>query len=194
MMNNDKNKIAEQFLPRHTEYIRKTADVTGRSYRELEAEWKKAEREFDFDRMSNPVKYGNLKRTDGSVAQEISRRFEEQVLNPVETAQDELEETSNEIAEDEFGDSIENEFDMDATEDDMSGEKFVDVDDIFDEGDEFGVDDEFIDDESLEIGDELATEEEPESEGVPNSSLEQQQKLERPDEESATRPENVNQE
>jgi len=193
-MNNDKNKIAEQFLPRHTEYIRKTADVTGRSYRELEAEWKKAEREFDFDRMSNPVKYGNLKRTDGSVAQEISRRFEEQVLNPVETAQDELEETSNEIAEDEFGDSIENEFDMDATEDDMSGEKFVDVDDIFDEGDEFGVDDEFIDDESLEIGDELATEEEPESEGVPNSSLEQQQKLERPDEESATRPENVNQE
>lgn len=63
----------------HSHYIKSMADKSGKTYRELDTLWKKAQREFEFDQMMNPSKYQSLKKVDGSVAEEIGRRFEKLV-------------------------------------------------------------------------------------------------------------------
>ena len=184
-MNNNNQQIEQQFLPRHTEYIRVMSDRTGRSYRELEAEWKKATREFEFERMRDPLKYINLKRTDGTVAQEISRRFEETVIMPEQTEVDEAEELENNATEEDMADNIEENI-LDETE--------IDVDDEFNEVIE--IDDEPVDEEvdstEVEISNEGVITSEDESEAIPNKSLEQQRQMERPSEETATTSGEVN--
>lgn len=63
----------------HSHYIKTMADNSGKTYRELETLWKKSMREFEFDQMMNPNKYQSLKKLDGSIAEEIGRRFEKLV-------------------------------------------------------------------------------------------------------------------
>ena len=200
MINNDKKHMEQQFLPRHTEYIRKTAEATGRSYRDLEAEWKKAEREFDFERMRDPLKYSNLKQTSGSIAQEISRRFEELVLKPEEVIMDEVNDIQDDIVEDEFGDAIEDSMEIDDSIDgdmdfggmdgDFDGGEFSEYDEFTEEDDN----DTMVDDSEFSEYDEFTEEDETdgETDAEPNSSLAQQQKMERPTEESATTADEVN--
>lgn len=189
-MNNENKEINTQFLPRHTSYIRNMADRTGKTYRELEAEWKKAEREFEFDRMKDPLKYQNLKKTNGSVAQEISRRFEENVIIPETTEEAETEEVLTDMEEDIFGDEIEE--NLEDTEDDI--ESFIEddfnADEKTEEQDES--EDEIlneVDDLVVDESDEFS-EEESDEPPIPNKSLEQQKSLERDD--SANSPEDVN--
>lgn len=191
-MNNNNKSQDSQFLPRHTEYIRRMSEQTGRSYRDLEAEWKKATREFDFERMRDPLKYANLKKMDGTVAQEISRRFEEVVLRPVQAAEEEVEEQVDDIAQEEFGDQIEEDLIDDTMTEEMPEEDFADIDELIEEPvSEEGTEEESlnIEEEPLNVEEEL---EEENTEGVPNKSLEKQRQLERPTEETATTPEEVN--
>jgi hypothetical protein len=86
----------------HTSYIKNIADKTGKTYRELESLWDSFEREVEFDRMQSPYKYTNLKRVDGTLAEEVKRRFEAKLLNPEsEVTEDmELEQDNEEFQED----------------------------------------------------------------------------------------------
>lgn len=187
-MNNEKKQLDEQFLPRHTEYIRNMSQKTGRTYRELESEWKKSERQFDFDRMRDPLKYQNLKRTDGTVAQEISRRFEKMVVMPEQTAEEQIEETETEMVEDGLALDIEENL-VDETEIDADAE----FNDLVDADEETATLEDQLDEKSemtdIEAEEETLDEDGP-SEGVPNKSLEQQRKMER--EEPPTTPGEVN--
>ena len=108
----------------HTSYIKKLADQTGKTYRELETLWKKFEREVENERMFNPNKFSHLKSKDGSIAQEVARRFEEFLVNPlgVETEK-KMDEVAN-IEEDILSDEIEKELndDLDEQIEDIEGE------------------------------------------------------------------------
>jgi len=182
-MNTDKKQIEEQFLPRHTHYIRSVSERTGRSYRELEAEWKKAERQFDFDRMRDPLKYANLKRTDGTVAQEISRRFEESVVMPEQEAEEQIEDIETDIAQDDMAEDMEENLEIEPEVD-------IDIDDLIEADIEEPTPDadEEVVDEDISIEEDMGEGEE----GIPNKSLERQRKLERPSDETATTPGEVN--
>lgn len=187
-MNNDKKQIDEQFLPRHSQYIRNMSEKTGRTYRELEAEWKKAERQFDFDRMRDPLKYQNLKRNNGTVAQEISRRFEEMVIMPTqpEEVEEQIDNIEADMVEDEFATDIEENFTDDIegiTDEDILGD--IEIDNI--DGEQ--IEDDFSIEEESEEGLDEEIEDTP-SEGIPNKSLEQQREIER--EEPATTAGEVN--
>lgn len=209
-MNNEQNIQQQQFLPRHTEYIRTMSDRTGRSYRELEAEWKKAEREFDFERMRDPLKYANMRRTNGSMAQEISRRFEENVVNPELEADDQIEDVGTDMAEEQFGDAIETGIEGEGGDSDYADFSEEGFDDGgFDDGgfDDFSEDeeepasedslntllDDIVGEDSIDLDlDEEETLNEEPTEGVPNKSLDQQRSMERPSEESTNSPDDVN--
>lgn len=108
----------------HTSYIKRLADKTGKTYRELETLWKKMEREVDNERMFDPNKFSHLRSRDGSIAQEIARRFEEQVINPIGAKSEEVQE--NVVAEEneKFAQDIETsmEQDLDAEANEVESE------------------------------------------------------------------------
>jgi hypothetical protein len=195
-MNNDTEQSNEQFMPRHTAYIRDMSTKTGRSYRELEAEWRKAEREFEFSRMRDPLKYANLKNTNGSVAQEISRIFEDNVVRPEEVEEAETEEIIDTETENEFGDDILDEMTDDTEailEEPIEGDIDVDVD-VDVEADTDDIDSDVSDDDidAFLDGDDDTKEQEPENEGVPNKSMAQQRQNERVGTTTAEAPNEVN--
>lgn len=97
----------------HTSYIKRMSDQTGKTYRDLEALWKKFEREVENARMFDPNKFSHMRSTDGTIAQEIARRFEEFLVNPLGVeAEDQNEEVD--AAKDELvADDIENEMEED---------------------------------------------------------------------------------
>lgn len=66
----------------HSKYIRDLADKTGISMRALEAEWKVAERQLDFDILMEPNKWSRLKTLDGTKAEEIARRVDQNTAAP----------------------------------------------------------------------------------------------------------------
>ena len=186
-MNNENKDMDTQFLPRHTAYIRNMADRTGKTYRELEAEWKKAEREFEFERMKDPLKYQNLKRTNGSVAQEISRRFEENVIVPEVAEEQAVDEILTDTEEDIFGQEIEDNLEEDEADLDIDAL----IEDDFDA--ETKTDEqEASEDMILDEVDDLVIDEELEEPPILNKSLEQQVNLERG--KSTESPEDVNKE
>lgn len=94
----------------HTSYIKRLADKTGKTYRDLESLWKKFEREVEHERMYDPNKFSHLKSKDGSIAQEIAKRFEDHLTFPEQTeAEDQIEEITDaeeEVMADEIGDEI----------------------------------------------------------------------------------------
>lgn len=100
----------------HTSYIKRLADKTGKTYRELETLWKKMEREVDNERMFDPNKFSHLRSRDGSIAQEIARRFEKQVIDPMDAQSDKIEDAVAAEENEEFAQDIENsmEADLDA--------------------------------------------------------------------------------
>lgn len=171
-MNNDTQQSNNRFIPRHTSYIRDMSDKTGRSYRELEAEWLKAEREFEFSRMRDPLKYANLRNTNGTVAQEISRIFEDNVMRPEEIEQVEIEEIIDDETENEFGDDI-----LDNITDDTNAALETAIEDEIDVDIDVTVD---------------SDEEGSENEAVPNNSILQQRRNERPGTDNAETVDAVN--
>ena len=84
----------------HSHFIRDMKQETGKSMRELEWEWKKAERQVDIDRMTDPDKYTHLKKTDGTLAQEVARRFKDNVTGgeTEEKVDEETDQLSTEMA------------------------------------------------------------------------------------------------
>ena len=84
----------------HSHFIRDMKQETGKSMRELEWEWKKAERQVDIDRMTDPDKYTHLKKTDGTLAQEVARRFKDNVTGgkTEENVDEETDQLSTEMA------------------------------------------------------------------------------------------------
>lgn len=91
----------------HTSYIKRLADKTGKTYRELETLWKKMEREVENERMFDPNKFSHLRSRDGSIAQEIARRFEKQVIDPMDAKSEEAEENLAAEENEEFAQDIE---------------------------------------------------------------------------------------
>lgn len=140
----------------HTSYIKRLADKTGKTYRDLESLWKKFEREVENDRMFNPNKFSHMRTIDGTMAQEIARRFEQFLADPlgveseqqekaVDTVEDEL--LANEIEtkmEDDISSELEeltdddeitvetNDVDVDETEVEAEAEPEIDFDDFED--------------------------------------------------------------
>ena len=91
----------------HTSYIKNMSDKTGKTYRELESLWDKYEREVENDRMMDPNKFSHLRKMQGTLAEEVKRRFESELLNP-ELPEEEiaLEEETEELAN-EFEENLE---------------------------------------------------------------------------------------
>lgn len=66
----------------YSKFIKDLGDKTGIPLRTIEAEWKVAERQLNFDVMMEPNKYSHLKRMNGTMAEEIARRVEKTIINP----------------------------------------------------------------------------------------------------------------
>lgn len=75
----------------HSKFIKDLSDKSGISMRQLEAEWKIAERQLDFDILMEPNKWSRLKTLDGTKAEEIARRVEKNVSQPENASPEEQE-------------------------------------------------------------------------------------------------------
>lgn len=75
----------------HSKYIRDLADKTGISMRALEAEWKVAERQLDFDILMEPNKWSRLRVLDGTKSEEIARRVDQNTAAPENASEAEKE-------------------------------------------------------------------------------------------------------
>lgn len=97
-------------MNRHTEYIRKLSDETGKTYRELETYWKIAMDTYNKLQMVDPSKYEHL-RESGSESEEIKNIFEKAILKLPELREEEtpVEDEVDTIAQDEFAEDIEEE-------------------------------------------------------------------------------------
>ena len=84
----------------NSHYIKKWADETGKTYRELQALWKRTMGEVEYDRMLDPAKYANLK---GDLSQEVQRRFEADLTGTQSTPEDQFVNAETEPIADEFG-------------------------------------------------------------------------------------------
>jgi len=100
-------------MNRHSEYIRRLSDETGKSYRELETYWKIAEDTYRKLQMVNPSQYEHL-RESGAESQEIENIFEKSILKlpdiREEASPEKAEEAVSDVAEEEFGSDIEEAF------------------------------------------------------------------------------------
>lgn len=123
----------------HTTYIKKKSNETGKTYRELETLWKKFEREVENDRMMNPSKFSQFSSKNGSLSQEISRRFEEYLVNPIGTQVDEIEDNVIEGEEELLSNEIETELNDDL--DKLVDEPNVDGIESTEENSEINLDD-----------------------------------------------------
>jgi len=135
----------------HTSYIKRMADQTGKTYRDLESIWKKFEREVQNERMFNPNKFSHMRSTDGTIAQEIAKRFEDFLVNPLgteaENQNEKVDEVQDEIAADEIQDNMEEDI-----ESDLEGEL------VGDEPDEENITDETVEDTSDKIDNDIEKE------------------------------------
>lgn len=102
---------------------------TGRSIRELEAEWDRAEREINQDRLFDPDKYQNLNVKDGTLAQVIGAQFEKNVIEPEVVASDNVDSDMSELAEADFEDELQNEFENDTESIDAAPSDDISIDD-----------------------------------------------------------------
>lgn len=91
----------------HTTFIKETADKTGKTYRELEALWTELTRDVDNDRMMNPSQYSHLRKLDGTLAEEVKRRFEKTLFNPEPEGEEPTEQPELQAEEGEFASEIE---------------------------------------------------------------------------------------
>lgn len=66
----------------HSKFVKDLSDKTQISIRQIEAEWKIAQKQLNFDILMEPEKYSRLKVLDGTMAEEIGRRVEANVANP----------------------------------------------------------------------------------------------------------------
>ena len=81
----------------HSHLIRDMHEDTGKTMRELEWEWKKAERQVEFDRMNDPDKYSHLRKTDGTLAQEVARKFKDNVLGGADKVEEEADQLTDDM-------------------------------------------------------------------------------------------------
>lgn len=72
----------------HSKFVKDLSDKTQISIRQLEAEWKIAQKQVSFDILMEPAKYSHLKVLDGTLAEEIARRVEANVTNPQEAGEE----------------------------------------------------------------------------------------------------------
>lgn len=98
--------------PIHTTYIKDTSDKTGKTYRELEALWAELTRDVENDRMMNPNEYSHLRKLDGTMAEEVKRRFEKTLFNPEPEPESELPQPELQQEDEELATDIENNLEM----------------------------------------------------------------------------------
>lgn len=112
----------------NSHYIKKWADETQKTYRELQALWKRTASEVEYDRMMDPSKYTNLR---GDMSQEIQRRFEDELTKGNEIAQEELNDAVEVPVEQEF--AMETEESLAPGPDEIPAEvgEFDDLDSLF---------------------------------------------------------------
>jgi hypothetical protein len=156
LITKDKNMISS-----HTSYIKEMADKTGKTYRELQALWTKIEQEVEYDRMFDPNKYSHLSSLNGTISQEVQRRFEEKTINPEQVDAKETEDIQTEVEEDIIANEIEDEIEDDIETEETLDELFdEDTEDV--ESPEISMDD-FEDEESDASEDDIEKEEPTES-------------------------------
>jgi len=152
----------------HTSYIKRLSDQTGKTYRDLESLWKKFEREVENDRMFDPNKFSHMRSTNGSIAQEVARRFEEFLVNPLGVETEEQNEVVDEVKDDLVADNIADEMEEDITseiEGDITEELPVD-----EKSDEI-VDEEINEDEKTPVNETEVEDSETESDDTPEIDM-----------------------
>ena len=108
----------------HSHLIRDMHEDTGKTMRELEWEWKKAERQVELDRMNDPDKYSHLRKTDGTLAQEVARKFKDNVLGSADKVEEEADQLTNDMEqgiEEDIDLGLELEPEVDKTEPETEG-------------------------------------------------------------------------
>jgi hypothetical protein len=73
----------------YTKYIRDLGEKTKIPLRTVEAEWKIAQKQLDFDTMMEPNKYTHLRKLDGTFAEEVARRVEKSIMQPENASEEE---------------------------------------------------------------------------------------------------------
>jgi hypothetical protein len=143
----------------NSHYIKKWADETQKTYRELQALWKRTASEVEYDRMMDPNKYTNLR---GDLSQEIQRRFEDELTKGPEMAEEEMTAEMTVPVEEEFG--METEESLEAGPEEIPSEvdEFSDIDSLFEPMEEMPVE---------EGGEEIIEEEIPEGELPPEEEV-----------------------
>jgi len=112
----------------HSSYIKRWADQSGKTYRELEALWKRTFDEVNYDEMFEPSKYERI--AGGDISQEVQRKFEETLTTGPEKEQEELDALMAVPAEEEFG--LEAEADLDFGPESVPENEIVDeLEDLF---------------------------------------------------------------
>lgn len=97
----------------HTHYIKKLADETGRTYRELETLWAKFKNEVENDRLYDPNKYSHITKQNGSISQEIDKKLRAYIENPEGVESEEIDAELNAVDATDLADEIESEMELD---------------------------------------------------------------------------------